>query len=333
MKGSPHISALICTYNRAPLLAHALDALVAQSLPRQAFEVIVSDDGSTDDTSAVVGAYTGRLNLRFLSGKHRGISAAKNAAVVAASAPIIVFVDDDDIAHPDMLTEHLDSHRLHQADTDAVLGFTGLHPSIADDPLMRFVTYDSTHLFSYSAIKDGAELDYTWFWGGRSSCKRRLLLEYGLFDENFTFGAEDIELGYRLSKHGLRVIYNANAQSEMLRALSVDEFCARAEKQGRSNWIFWHKHPTPEIAEWAEIAGLENKWRLINPRFARLRGIATALDGLVRTRVDLGVRVEPSVRDLLHTAYHRAINAARVFGAWTARGATEPVDSPALSPR
>ena len=77
-------------------------------------------------------------------------------------------------------------------------------------------------------------LEYTAFWGGRSSCKRSLLVRHGLFHPDFRFGCEDIELGWRLARYGLRVIYTPCARSVMIRALTFDQFCARSYRQGRS---------------------------------------------------------------------------------------------------
>ena len=72
-------------------------------------------------------------------------------------------------------------------------------------------------LFSYPNLKHGDVLDYTYFWGGCSSCKRKFLIEYGVFNPVFRFGCEDIELAYRLSKSNLKVVYNARAVSTMVR--------------------------------------------------------------------------------------------------------------------
>ena len=128
---------------------------------------------------------------------------------------IIVLLDDDDIAVPELLVEHLSTHKAHPEDNVAVLGYTDLAPEIATDPLMHFVTEDGAFLFSYADIRHGQVLGFSYFWGGRSSCKRRFLLQHGMFDSVFRFGCEDIELAFRLSKHGLRVIYNARAITVM----------------------------------------------------------------------------------------------------------------------
>src|SRR6185503_16443738 len=96
----------------------------------------------------------------------------------------------------------------------------------------------------------GQELDYTYFWGGRTSCKRAFLLEHGLFRPEFTFGSEDIELAYRLSEHGLRVIYWPRAAQRMIRPVTYEDFCRRCERQGISQWMFSRMHVGSEIQEY-----------------------------------------------------------------------------------
>src|SRR5205823_323451 len=90
----------------------------------------------------------------------------------------------------------------------------------------------------YTFIENGAVLDYTFFWGGRTSCKRMFLAAEGIFDPEFRFGSEDIELGYRLARVGFKVVHNADAVSYMNRSLTFVDFCRRCEHQGRSQHQF-----------------------------------------------------------------------------------------------
>src|SRR5262249_13136685 len=123
-----------------------------------------------------------------------------NLGLFAAKSPIILFFDDDDVADEDLLAEHLKIHLRYPLQNVAVLGYTGWAPSIKVNSVMRFVTDIGHYLFSYSKLVDGQRLDFTYMWGGRTSCKRSLLTETGVFRQEFDFGSEDIELGFRLSK-------------------------------------------------------------------------------------------------------------------------------------
>ena len=254
----PHISVIIPTFNRADLLEMALDALCRQTLAAVEFEVVVVDDGSTDHTDRVVADFIDRLPVRYARQANAGISAAKNHGLSLSRAPIVLFLDDDDVTTPNYLAEHLNMHDRYPAPHYAVLGYTDLIDEVAASPLMNFVTGTGAYLFSYSSLTDGAELDFSYFWGGRSSCKRMFLLEYGVFNPDFRFGAEDIELGYRLSSVGLRVVFNRNAVSHMVRALNVDDFLRRCYQQGRSNWVFSTLHPDPVVRAYTQVDDLSS---------------------------------------------------------------------------
>lgn len=75
---TPLISAILCTYNRAQLLQQALGALCAQTLGLDNFEVVVIDDGSTDDTRQVVDGFSPILNLRYAYQSNSGLASGKN---------------------------------------------------------------------------------------------------------------------------------------------------------------------------------------------------------------------------------------------------------------
>ncbi len=107
---SPDASVVIPTYNRAAMLREAIDSALAQT--RAAFELVVIDDGSTDDTSAMLAALCReRSNVRFESITHSGVAAARNRGVQLARAPLIAFLDSDDLWHRDKLARQLDFMR------------------------------------------------------------------------------------------------------------------------------------------------------------------------------------------------------------------------------
>lgn len=310
----PQISCIICTYNRVEMLRRVLDAFLGQTLPRSEFEIILVDDGSTEDVGSLAAQYQRILPLRLIRQENLGLGAAKNAGVAAAAAPIVIFMDDDDTPAPSLLAEHLRAHAAYPNTNIAVLGHTNLHPEIVQRPLMRFVTDVGCYLFSYARIADGAILDYSWFWGGRSSCKRALLPGPAPFNPMFRFGCEDIELGYRLSAQGLKVVYCRSAVTTMLRALSLAEFCHRTERQGQSNWLFSRLHPSPEIQAWAGIEQAFRLWSGVRGRYDRLIASARHLDALAQERANYGIGTDETFTDLLHGAYWKAIDASRAKG-------------------
>ena len=89
------VSVVIATRNRSVLLGRTLDALAAQRWPRDRMEVIVADNGSTDDTRAVVAAAAAVLPVRYLFVPEPGKSVAVNAALGLTRGDLIAFTDDD----------------------------------------------------------------------------------------------------------------------------------------------------------------------------------------------------------------------------------------------
>ena len=95
---SPAVSVVIPAHNRGDLLRRALVSLVEQSCGD--FEVVVVDDGSTEDLAAVVAPFTGQLDLRLLRTGGRGGNAARNMGTDAASGGHVCYLDSDDIFLP-----------------------------------------------------------------------------------------------------------------------------------------------------------------------------------------------------------------------------------------
>jgi glycosyltransferase involved in cell wall biosynthesis len=307
------ISALLVTHNRAKILPRVLDALQHQTLASSRFEILAID-GSTDETSAVLRRYTDRLPLRVFRQRDSGLSAAKNLGVFAARSPIILFLDDDDVADANLMRAHLAAHIAHPQTEMAVLGHTRLAPDVVRFPLMRHVTEVGCQLFSYDRMRPGQIFGYAEFWGGRSSCKRELLLKYGVFNPAFRFGYEDIECGWRLAPHGLRVLYEAAASSTMIRAISFDDFCSRSYRQGRSQFHFASLHPDPKIREYCEIEISLAAWRKHWRDYAAILRRTRALDRLANIRLEAGFSIPISFQKRLDAAYRLAFFLSRAKG-------------------
>lgn len=100
----PALSLIIPTYNRASLIGETIDSALAQTLPFA--EIIVVDDGSTDNTAEVLAAYGDRITVLALP--NGGVQRARNAGVQAARSPYIVLCDSDDLLLPEFCDTVLD---------------------------------------------------------------------------------------------------------------------------------------------------------------------------------------------------------------------------------
>ena len=309
--GNPSISVIVPTRNRAPLLRASLRSLARQTLARHAFEVVVVDDGSSDDTPMVCERAAARMNVRYVRIEASGIGAAKNAGIFVSAAPVLFFFDDDDLANADLLEWHLETHRAHPGENVAALGYTTWAPALAVTRVMHYVTDVGGFQFCYEPLRHGQWLDFTYFWGGRSSCKRALLTEHGIFNQAFTFGCEDIELAYRLTRFELRVIHNRHAVQYMNRTLTYDEFCARCERQGRSQWAFSQLHQNRRVQEYCQVIDAAERWSAIQSRLASTVQRTRELEAVL---ADAGEQPRAESIEELYSLYRFTFDGFKVKG-------------------
>lgn len=97
---TPRVSVVVPTYNRGWIVNEAIDSVLNQTF--QQYELIVVDDGSTDDTKAILGEYGNRI--RVIHQANRGVSAARNRGIRAAKEHLIAFLDSDDVWVADKLS-------------------------------------------------------------------------------------------------------------------------------------------------------------------------------------------------------------------------------------
>lgn len=315
MSDDPELSVILATRDRAALLPLVLAGFEKQTLVSARYEIVVIDDGSTDQTLSVLAGWQGRLPLRIIPQRAAGLAAAKNLGVFASRAPILVFADDDDVPEPGYLTAHLAAHLRHRDPAVAVLAQTVLDPTIADVPIMRHVTGPGGQLFYYKGMVPEQIVGFKEFWGGRSSCKRALLTEYGVFNPAFEFGCEDIELAWRLQvRRGIAVIFVPAAQTRMIRALTFDGFCDRSIRQGRSQWLFAHLHPDPLIRHYCEVDQAIGLWEHYRGDFAAILRWARRLDAMMLARAGAGLPLLPESQNDLDAAYRFAFQLCRAKG-------------------
>jgi len=126
MNKNPAISVVVCTHNRAALLEQALESLVAQTLDRSQFEIIIVNNCSTDDTAGVVERYkahrAGDELLRSVDEPVLGLGHARNTGWRAAQADYVAFMDDDAKADARWLELALDLIRQHPTTPVAIGG-------------------------------------------------------------------------------------------------------------------------------------------------------------------------------------------------------------------
>ena len=162
MNGAPKVSVVIATYNRAEFLPETIDSVLGQKF--QDFEIIVVDDGSTDETQQVVRAYGDRI--RNLYQENRGPAAARNLGARHARAAWIAIQDSDDLCAPNHLETLFNYTRRHQDcaiifANGAYLGREHKRKTIIPDPKSQRLARDGVRLvdlFEKSIVRLQASL-------------------------------------------------------------------------------------------------------------------------------------------------------------------------------
>jgi glycosyltransferase involved in cell wall biosynthesis len=233
------ISVVIPTYNRLEMLSQALPTLVAQDLPHAQYELLVCDSNSTDGTAEYLAEMRRKHPIvRHLAGAYSGRAAARNAGIAAAQGEVVMFNDADILASRDLLSTHLRRHR--ERPRIAVVGLEVQARGLDDYAYKRDHPAARGHLHAPSRRK----LSWLYFLTGNASVRRADLLAAGCFDESFTgYGHEDLELGYRLHKLGIEIVYEPRAINYHCQDVAYEDQKAKMRLAGRSTARFYRKHP------------------------------------------------------------------------------------------
>jgi glycosyltransferase involved in cell wall biosynthesis len=221
------LSVIIATYNRRSLLADVLRALDRQTIPRELYEVIVIDDGSTDGTAAWLAARPADPRRCFVSQPNQGVSAARNAGIRMARGDILVFLDDDFIPAPSLLEEHLKIHESERA-----VAVIGPAPSLRRYVQPWIAWQQAAMERVYREMADGSlEPSFREFWTGNCSLPRSDAAALGGFDPSLRM-YQDVELGYRLMCRGVRFRFCPGATGVHHNAHSFETWCCTQGEYG-----------------------------------------------------------------------------------------------------
>ena len=231
----PVISVIIPAYNARESLGACLDALERQTLPREKYEIIVVDDGSTDGTRE---AATGR-DVVLIPQAHQGAAAARNAGARRAQGEIVLFTDADCVPEPNWV----EAISAPFADKD-VVGVSGRIQTHQRSLVARFiqVEYD----YRYEKIARHAYIDFISTATG--AYRTEIFLESGGFRENLR-GAEDAELSFRLASAGYKMVFAPQAVVYHLHPESIMEYARRKYHYGYWRMMVYRRHPRKAMAD------------------------------------------------------------------------------------
>ena len=238
------LSVVIPTYNRLPILQKCLRALEAQRLdePVQGFEVVLVDDGSSDDTVAWIQQNGADLpHVRLICQEHGGPAEGRNRGVDAARGDVIVFIDSDLVVADGFLMAHADALQRswqHQGNRLCFTYGAVINTANFEDPTSE-----------RHKLRDAS---WAYFATGNVAIDRDVLERAGLFDTAFRlYGWEDLELGERLRQLGVRLVRCPQAVGyhwhPPLSLAQIPRLIEVERERARMGLVFYRKHPSRRV--------------------------------------------------------------------------------------
>ena len=283
------LSVVVPTFNRRSILARTIPALLNQRDVGADLEVIVVVDGSTDGTLALLDDLGTAPRLRVIAQRNRGLAAARNRGAEAARGKIVLFLDDDMIAAPDLAAVHLAEHG--DASERVVLGALRLVEEVRRSFLKEGVEAWSRDM-ERRLSAPGYRMRFDDWSFGHASIDRALFLGLGGFDETFVdYGNEDYDLGWRLSEKGVDVRFTSRAVAGQIYDKSFPAWLRDLGCVGRADVALAGKHPElasslrlserethplKRLARWSGLASLDP----LAPAWATLAGSLTVAEWL-----------------------------------------------------
>jgi GT2 family glycosyltransferase len=255
MNANRRIDVVIATYNRHERLNRCLWALERQTV--QEFGVIVVDDGSSPGVdSTIASEHFQKLALTVIrTPANGGPGAARNIGVAQSTAELILFIDDDIDADPELIERHLEA-----------IG-DGCSSKVVIGPMLAPPDWHPTAWNRWEAEKLAEEYrrmvvgDYepTWkqFFTGNALVRRIDFLRAGGFDERFT-RAEDVELGLRLSRLGCEFVFEPRAKGWHYAHRSLGSWRNIPREYGRFDVAMDQLYPD---LHWGEAVREQLTWR------------------------------------------------------------------------
>jgi glycosyltransferase involved in cell wall biosynthesis len=225
----PLISVIVCTYNGSRTLRDCLGGLERLNYP--AFEVIVVDDGSKDDTAAIAAEYPVRL-IRIANG---GLSNARNVGWQAAKGEIVAFLDDDAAPDPDWL--------FYLAGTFLATNCAGVGGPNLAWPNDGFVAQCVDHSPGNPTHVLLTDCEAEHLPGCNMAFRKSCLAEVGGFDAQFRIAGDDVDLCWRLQQRGMRLGFHPAAMVWHHRRGNIRDYWKQQVNYGKAEAMLERKWP------------------------------------------------------------------------------------------
>jgi GT2 family glycosyltransferase len=224
------ISVVICTYNGAATLRECLDGV--RGLSYTDYEVIVVSDGSSDESARIAAEYEG---VRVFETPRRGLAAARNTGMEAASGEIIAYLDDDAVPEPRWL-EHLAAALADGS--HAAAGGPNVLPPRSDRVAQCVANAPGGPTHVLLSDNDAEHVP-----GCNMAIRKAVLQEIGGFDPQFRAAGDDVDICWRLLDAGHRIAFSPGAVVSHRRRDSVSAYLRQQRAYGKAEALLERKHP------------------------------------------------------------------------------------------
>lgn len=225
----PSISVVVCSYNGARTIRDCLEGLMKVEYPN--FEVVVVNDGSTDETTQIVSEYP----VRLISTENCGLSAARNTGMMEARGSIVAYIDDD--ARPD---PHWLQYLAHSYMTTPHAGIGGPNIAPPDDGFIADCVANSpggpVHVLLTDEVAEHIP-------GCNMSFRREWLLRVGGCDARYRLAGDDVDLCWRVQEAGGTLGFSPSAMVWHHRRNSVRAYWRQQKEYGKAEALLEAKWP------------------------------------------------------------------------------------------
>jgi len=239
------ISVIIPTFNRSQILFKTLEHLANQTYPKEKYEIVVVDDNSTENIQEVIEKVKNshpELQLIYLKQDEnkKGPAAANNLGIKSAKGKYILLMNNDVIADKHLIEEHIKTH-LNSKGSIIAQGRV-INTSSIEELGKKHKGYSG----GYSNFSFG------YFTTWNCSVEKETLLKAGLFDEDFrNLCWEDVELGFRLRKMGIKQKNNPKAFGYHFKhefsLKDLDKIKEKSINMGKNAVLYYKKHKCLEV--------------------------------------------------------------------------------------
>lgn len=193
----PRVTVVIPTFNSAGSVSRTILSVLHQTMEH--FELIVVDDGSTDDFDGAIAPYMNDERIRVIHQANAGLAASRNRGIAEAQAPLVAPIDADDLWHPEFLEETVSALALNP---EAPFAYSYCFRMDEKDFMLPGVAFDTPPRHDFRGLLSLNSVAC----GSAAVFRRDLMLQCGGYDEEMTHqgihGAEDWKLILRLARLG-----------------------------------------------------------------------------------------------------------------------------------